>query len=112
MIYLLASDEILKIIGGWDTLRLRSSQEVLHDGVRVISKRNLDWALKAMNISAMGVRRGPSRLCDQSLPVIGCPLVCLMLLHERNELLCSPSLGLEVIVVGSRCSSVHHEVDG
>jgi hypothetical protein len=30
-----------------------------------------------------------------------------MLLHERNELLGSPALSLEIIVVGSRGAGVH-----
>lgn len=35
-----------------------------------------------------------------------------MLLHERNQLFSLPSLSLEVIVVRSTGSGIHHEVDG
>lgn len=46
------------------------------------------------------------------LPIVGGTLIRLMLPHEGNKLLCGPALCLEVIVIRSRCPSVHHEVDG
>lgn len=107
----MASDQILKIIGGGDTLRFGGTQKVLLDRVRIVSKRDLDWTLKAVDVS-----------------VVAGTLICLVLLHQWNELLGGPALGLEVIVIRSRCSSVHltnirpmlhifkvptyHEVDG
>lgn len=39
--------------------------------------------------------------------VIASTLVSLVLLHERYKLLCRPSLSLEIVIVGSRGSSVH-----
>ena len=39
-------------------------------------------------------------------------LISLMFLHEWEQLFGGPTLGLEVIVVGSAGPSVHHEVDG
>lgn len=41
------------------------------------------------------------------LPVVARPLVCLMLLHQRDELLCLPSFSLKVIIIRSRSTSVH-----
>lgn len=60
----------------------------------VVAEADLDWPLEAMQI-----------------PVVGRTLVCLMLLHQRNQLLGRPTLGLEVVIVGGRCSCIHHEVD-
>ena len=66
------------------------TQEVLHDWVCVVAKGDLDWALKAVEVT-----------------VVASPLICLMLLHQREEFLGSPALGLEVIVVGGRGTGVH-----
>lgn len=52
MLGTVACDKILKIICGWNALRLSSSEEVLHDWVCVVSKRDLDWALEAVDLSA------------------------------------------------------------
>lgn len=89
-----ASNKILKIICDRESLTLRCPQEVLHDGVLVVAERNLDRPFKAVEIS-----------------VVAGSLVCLVLLHQRNELLCRPALGLKVVVVRSRSTGVHHEVD-
>ena len=51
----MTSNKILKIIGGRDALRLGGSEEVLHDGVCVVSKGDLDWALEAVDISVPAV---------------------------------------------------------
>ncbi len=51
----MASNKILKIIGGRDALRFGSSEEVLHDGVCVVSKRDLDWAFEAVDISTFAI---------------------------------------------------------
>lgn len=48
--YVLARYKILKIISSWDSLRLGSSQEILHNWVSVVSKRDFDRSLKAMEI--------------------------------------------------------------
>lgn len=89
-----AGNEILEIVCDRDVLRLNRTEEVLHDRVGVVAKADLDRALESMDVT-----------------VVARPLVCLVLLHERNELLGGPTLGLEVVVVRSRCTSVHHEVD-
>lgn len=44
------------------------------------------------------------------IPVVARPLVGFMLLHQGNQLLCGPSLRLEVIVVGGRSSSIHLQI--
>jgi hypothetical protein len=41
------------------------------------------------------------------LPVIASSLISLMLPHQRNQFLGRPALGLEVIVVRSRSTSIH-----
>ena len=46
-----------------------------------------------------------------NVSVVGCSLIRLMLLHQRDELFGGPPFGLEIIIVGCRCASVHHEVD-
>ena len=48
--HILASDKILEIVRGWDTLTFSSTQEVLHDWICMIAKRDLDWSVKAMDI--------------------------------------------------------------
>jgi hypothetical protein len=90
-----ASDEVLEIVCGGDSLTLARTKEVLHDWIRVITKGDLDWALESMDIT-----------------VVGCTLVGLVLFHQRNELLSSPAFGLEVVIVRGRSSCVHHKVNG
>jgi len=89
-----ASDQILEIIGDRNVLGLDGTKEVLHDRVSVVAERDLDWAVETVNVA-----------------VVAGTLVCLVLPHEWDELLGGPTLGLEVVVVGSRRTSVHHEVD-
>ena len=60
------------------------TEEVLLDRIRVVTKGNLDGSLESVNVA-----------------VVAGALVSLVLLHQGNELLSGPSLGLEVVVVGS-----------
>ncbi len=90
----MAGHKILEIIRNREALRLSSAEEVLHDGIGVVAKGNLDGSFETVNV-----------------PVVAGTLVGFMLLHQRNELLGGPSLGLEVIVVRRRSTGVHHEVD-
>jgi hypothetical protein len=83
-------DQVLEIIGCWDALGLDSAEEVFLDGVAVVAERHLDGTFEAVEVA-----------------VVTGALVGLVFLHKRNEFLCGPALGLEVIVVGSRCASVH-----
>ena len=85
-----AGNQVLKIVGGGDTLGFGGTEEVLLDRVGVVAERNLDGPFKPVDVA-----------------VVAGALVGLVLLHERNELLGSPALGLEVIVVGSRSTRVH-----
>lgn len=94
MLSTVASNEILKIVRDRDVLRLDRTEEVLHDRVGVVAEGDLDGTIETVNVT-----------------VVAGTLVCLVLPHERNELLGGPALGLEVVVVGSRRTSVHHEVD-
>jgi hypothetical protein len=41
------------------------------------------------------------------IAIVASSLVSLMLSHQRNQLLGRPALGLKVIVIRSRCTSVH-----
>jgi hypothetical protein len=86
----MARDQVLEVISEWNTLRLSGSEEIILDGVGVVAKRYLYRALKSMDVT-----------------VVAGTLVCLVLLHEWDELLGSPTLGLEVVVVGGRSTSVH-----
>lgn len=90
MEHCIPSREILKVICHRNALRLRGPEEVLHDGIGVVAKGHLDGAFEAMKVA-----------------VVACPLVRLVLLHQGNELLGGPALGLEVIIIGGRGSRVH-----
>jgi hypothetical protein len=89
-----ASDQILEIIGNWNVLGLDGTKEVLHDRVGVVAEGDLDGTVETVDVA-----------------VVAGTLVCLVLPHERDEFLSGPALGLEIVVVGSRRTSVHHEVD-
>lgn len=67
-----------------------SPQKILHDRVSVVAKGNLDWAVETVEVA-----------------ILASPLIRLMLLHQREQLLGGPALGLEVIVIGGRGTSVH-----
>lgn len=82
--------QVLKVVSDWNALRLGGTQKVLHDWICVVAKRDLDRPLEAVDFG-----------------VVAGPLVCLVLLHKRDELLGGPALGLPVIVVRSRRTSVH-----
>jgi hypothetical protein len=86
----MAGGQVLKIVGGWDTLRFGGAKEVLLDWVGVVTERDLDGSLESVDVA-----------------VVARTLVGLVLLHQGDELLGGPSLGLEVIVVGSRGTGVH-----
>lgn len=90
----MASNQILKIVSGGDALRFCGPQEVVLDGVSVVAKGNLDWAFESVKVT-----------------VVAGTLVRLVFLHERNELFGGPALGLEIVIIRSRCTCVHHEVD-
>ena len=49
----MAGGEILQIVGDGNALGLGSAEEVLHHGVRVVSKRNLDGAFEAMELAVV-----------------------------------------------------------
>ena len=75
-------DQVLKVIGDRNILRLGSTQEILSDGVCIIPKRYFDRTLETVNIA-----------------VVASSLVCLVLPHQREELFSCPAFGLKVIVV-------------
>jgi hypothetical protein len=87
------SDKVLQIIRDWDVLGLNRTQEVLHDRISIVTEADLDRSFETMNVT-----------------VLTSSLVRLMLLHQRDELLRSPALHLEVIIVGGRSTSVHLSV--
>lgn len=90
----MASDQVLEIVGDGDVLGFGRTEEILHDRVGVVAEADLDRTIEAVDVA-----------------IVAGTLVCLVLLHERNQLLGRPALCLEVIVVRSRCAGVHHEVD-
>ena len=91
MLCTVASDQVLEIIRDWNVLGFSGPEEVLSNWVGIIAEGDLDWAFKPMNVT-----------------VVASSLVCLMLFHQGDELLGTPALGLEVIVVGGRGTGVHH----
>ena len=84
--------QILEIICSWNALRFGGPQEVLLDWVSIVAKGNLNGALESVNIA-----------------IVARSLVCLMLFHKRYELLCSPALGLEIVVIGCGGTCIHLE---
>lgn len=90
----MASDQILEIICDWDVLGLDCTKEVLHDWVGVVAEADLDRTIETVDVT-----------------VVAGTLVGLVLLHQRDEFLGGPTLSLEVVVVRSRCTGIHHEVD-
>jgi hypothetical protein len=54
--YILASNEILKIICCRDSLRLGCSEEILHHWVSIVSEGDFDGTIEAMNIPRLKVR--------------------------------------------------------
>lgn len=50
----MTSDEILKIVGGRDTLRFSGTQEILHDRIRVVTEGNLDGTFETVEIPVVG----------------------------------------------------------
>jgi hypothetical protein len=111
--HILASNKILKIICGRDSLRFGCPKEVLHHRVGIISEGDFDGTIEAMDIPRFPVsipQRINALICV--LLIVRCSLIGLMLLHERDQFLGRPPFGLEVIIIRGRCSSIHHEVDG
>jgi hypothetical protein len=78
-----AGGQVLEIVGGRNALRFGGTKEVLLDRICVITEGNFDGSLKSVEIA-----------------VVAGTLVGFVLLHQGNKLLGSPSLSLEVIVVG------------
>ena len=72
-------NEILQVIGGWDVLGFGCTEEVLADGVGVVAEGDLDGTLEAVEVA-----------------VVAGTLVGFMLLHQWEQFLGSPALGLEV----------------
>jgi hypothetical protein len=90
----MTGDQVLEIVGGRDALGFDGAEEVFLDGVAVVAKRHLDGTFEAVEVA-----------------VVAGTLVGLVLLHQRNEFFGGPALGLEVIVVGCGCASVHLVID-
>jgi hypothetical protein len=120
--------QVLEVVGYGDALGFDSTQEVLHHGVRVISKADLTrfvitgcdeersrkgWEkVVEEKDEKMGEDFGFGHTFDRpieamNVTVVASSLVGLVLSHERNQFLGGPALGLEVIVVRSRGTSVH-----
>lgn len=82
MLCTMTCDQVLQVIRFWDTLRLGSPQEVLGDGVTVVAERDLNRPFETVNVW-----------------IVAGTLVRLVLLHQGDEFISGPTLGLEVIVV-------------
>ena len=53
MLGTVASSEVLQVVGDGNTLGLGSAEEVLHHGIGVVSKRNLDGALESVDLAVV-----------------------------------------------------------
>ena len=90
MLSTVTSDEVLEVVGGGNALGFGSPEKVFLDGIGVVAKGDLDGSFEAVNVA-----------------VVAGSLIRLVLLHQRNELLGSPALGLKVVIVRGRRASVH-----
>jgi hypothetical protein len=111
MLSTMGSNQVLETVRCYDTLRLCRTKEVVFNGVGVISEWNFDGIIEAMKVT-----------------VVARALVRLIFLHQRNELLRGSTVGLEVVLVRRRGTSIYlsspvsnheveyiyayHEVDG
>ncbi|KAH3669438.1 hypothetical protein OGAPHI_001559 [Ogataea philodendri] len=86
--------EVLQVVNDRNSLRFSSSQEVLAVWVCVVTERDLDRTVESVNVF-----------------VVARTLVSFEFLHQWQQLVGGPSLGLPVVVVRSRGSGVHQKVD-
>ena len=92
MLSTMASLQVLQVVRDGYVLGLDCAKEVLHDWVCIVAKADFDRSLETVEIT-----------------VLTSPLIGLMLLHQRNQLLGGPTLHLEVVIVRSGRTSVHLE---
>lgn len=78
----MSGHQILQVVRNWNVLRFRRPQEVLHDGIGVVAEADFDGSLETVNVT-----------------VLGCPLIRLVLLHQRDQGLRVPPLHLEVVII-------------
>lgn len=74
--------QVLKVVCHGNALGLCGAEEVLHDWVSVVAKGDFDGTFEAVDVT-----------------VVAGSLIGFVLFHERKQLLGSPALGLEVIIV-------------
>lgn len=100
--------QILEVVCCWDTLRFTRPKEVFLDWICVVAERNFDGAFKAVQVAVIAGSLDTVRSCPCGREfALHAYLVCLMFLHQRNQFLGGPALGLEVIVIRCRSSRVH-----
>lgn len=85
-----AGTEVLEVIDKGDALGLGGAEEVILDGVGVVTEGNFNGSLVTVDIWVYRVA-----------------LVSLVLPHERKELIGRPSLGLEVVVWRCISHAIH-----
>lgn len=105
-----AGMEILKVIDHRDALGLRGTKEIILD--RVGTARVSTFALFLTNRGGTDCLLVAKRDLDRAFEAMGVPivrgtLISLVLLHQGQQFLGRPSIGLEVVIVGGRCTSVH-----
>ena len=101
-----ASPEILQIVNHRDPLGLSGPEEVVLDRVHAC-QRSASAAQNQAEDSLVAKRDLDGPLKPVSVAVVRCTLVGLVLPHERQKLVGSPSLGLEVVIIGCRSARVH-----
>lgn len=107
MLGTVASDQVLKVVRDRNVLAFGSTQEVLHDRVFALSAMKVLMIKLSLLTCVVAKANFDRSLESMKITIVACALVCLVLLHQWNELLSSPTLGLEVVVVGGRSTSVH-----
>ena len=75
----------VRVISGTHVSRLSWEKKLWHT-----PEGDLDWSLESVNVT-----------------VVACSLIGLMLPHQGDQLLRSPALGLEIVIVRRRGASIH-----
>ena len=96
----MASGQILKIVHDGDPLRFGGTEEVVLHGVRAATELAKRRRLTAGQYQLISKRHLDRAIGTMDVPIVGSPLVGLVLLHQREELFGGPALGLPVIIVG------------
>lgn len=100
--------QILKIVRGRNPLGLSSPEKVLCYRISVVAKRNLEVDQHQLRQTHAWQQYFDRSIETMEISIVASPLIGLMLFHQWQEFLRSPSFRLKVIVIRCRSASVHH----